>query len=372
MRSTEAKSGEACCRNPIKEEEYSLMATQHISICPVLVGYGGYGLVNSELPLRLSESLYFEDVSEIVEKMTFDPLVPQFYSRSEADRLKQTRYALTRRFECADRDRHVMDEESAKLLYELYLGLKVIRPTAGRYQVLHCETGRPTPRLPRGSRNDYGTILCDCELLNTIRWKDLQELAAIATGILSTLKEARNPISQAVQSLEIGYRADFLNVRHLLWVIGLDALFTSIEWENRGSRVTVKRIVDFLGPDFPIYPEKPRLDYDLQAPPNISMPLNLALRDIYRLRNDFAHGTWPDKKWAGRVCRRSLDGSRDIYYAEVLSEAASAVMRACLKHILSDLKLVEMFNEKTKMNAYYASRGLLRKKRKQTEGCKPT
>jgi hypothetical protein len=257
------------------------------------------------------------------------------------------------------------DRKSEEMLYRLYLGLKVIRPTRGRYQVLHYDMNLPVPRLPRGYRNDYGTIICDCELLNlnSLRWKDFQDLVAVARSILGTLNDARNPVSQAVQSLEIGYRADFLNVRHLLWVVGLDALFTSIEWENQGIEVSVGRITHFLGLDFAIYSEKPHYDYD-SGPTLPNIRLSDVLRDVYRLRNDFAHGTWPDKQWAGKVSRRSADGSRDIYYAEVVSEAASISLRGCLKKILADAQLVQMFTDKTRMNAHFAACGLVRKRKK--------
>jgi hypothetical protein len=197
------------------------------------------------------------------------------------------------------------------------------------------------------------------ERLNTIRWKDLRELAKLAPSILKSLKTSSLPIAQAVQSLEIGYRADFFNVRHLLWVIGLDALFTSTEWQNRGTEVAVGRIKDFLGLDFEIYPE--------EAPTGLpslgSLNLEGVLGDVYDLRNNLAHGTWPNKPWATKVSRRSADGLEDIYYATVLSEAASSILRGCLRKILADDQLVEMFNDKTKMNSHFAQRDLVRKKK---------
>lgn len=341
------------------------MSPQHVSICPITVGYAEDNLSGLALPFKIGDSLYVDDVSGIVRDTTFDPLVDQFFSKSEAETLKNTRYALTRRFDCKDWDSRQEELKSESLLYRLYLGLKIIRPTTGRYHALHYDLSHATPRLPRGTRNDYGTILCDCDLVNwaVIRGRDIENLAKLAASLLSTLKDAKNPISQAVQSLEIGYRGDFLNVRHLLWVIGLDALFTSTEWESQGTDVAVKRVKDFLGANFKIYPDTshPNLDGGSTLP-NVEM--SELLDDVYKLRNDFAHGTWPDKRWAGKVCRPSADFSRDIYYAEVLSEAASAILRGCLKKIFGDAQLVELFSEKAKMNAHFASRGLTRRKRK--------
>lgn len=334
--------------------------SRHLSICPI-PWRNVDNLHTPSLPLKITDSLYFADVSEVVKETSFRSLTPLLYSESEAKRLERIRYALVRNFECEDDERPSQDEKSASLLYQLYLGLKVIRPFAGRYEVFHYDMAQQTPRLPRGSRNDHATFLCDCELLNSIRWVDLQELVAVAPSILSASKTASQPISQAIHNLEIGYRADFLHVRHLLWVVGLDALFTSKEWDNRGAKLIGQRIKDFLGSDFEIYPPTPMpgLDWPALASP----PLNGLLRDIYQLRNDFAHGTWPDKQWAGKVSRRSADGIRDIYYAELLTEGASSVLRGCLKKILGDSDLVATFNDKTKMNAHFASRGLVRKKK---------
>jgi hypothetical protein len=340
---------------------------RHISICPISWNCLGVDYPASSLPLRFADSLYFADVSEIIREAAFDTLAPQFYNPSEASALKRIRYALVRHFDCEDSEKPSEDEKSANILYRLYLGLKVIRPSAGRYQVLHFEMSQSPPRLPRGSRNDYATILSDCDCLNSIRWSDLQELAAVAPSILSVLKQGALPISQAIHNLEIGYRADFVSVRHLLWVVGLDALFTSTEWENQGARLATSRITDFLGTDFRIYSEIPAAELGM---PVLSSPkLSETLPDVYRLRNHFAHGAWPDKHWAGRVCRRSVDYTRDIYYSELLSEAASAILRGCLRKVLSDKQMIDIFNDKAKMTAHFASRGLVRKKRRSKDEC---
>jgi hypothetical protein len=325
------------------------VAQPHISICPIRNVTRDD--LDEHLPLKLGTSLYFEEISKFIEETGFDALMHDFYSAKEVAKLKSTRYGLVRYFECEEY--HDEDKESNRVLYQLYLGLKLVRPTAGTYQVLHYDLAQASPRLPRGWRNNIGTLLSDCESLNTIRWKDLQELQALAPSILSVLSTAFSPIAQAVQSMEIGYRADFSHVRHLLWVVGLDALFTSTEWENQGAQVATGRIGDFLGRGFEIYAEN-RADFefiDLKLPRST---LSETLQDVYELRNQFAHGRSPDKAWAGKACRRSVNGLEDIYYATMLSEAASAILRGSLKKILADRSLTAMFNDKAKMNAHFA------------------
>jgi hypothetical protein len=330
----------------------------HVSVCPIsMVDSEGFGS-DVTLPLKISESLFFDDVSEIIRETNFDWLEPVFPNKSERDALKRVRYGLVRQIECADGEPNLEDEKSARMLYCLYLGLKVIRPTPSRFQIFHYDLAQSDRGSPRIDRNDYATIVCDCDRLNWIRWMDLQQLAAVGPVLLSVLANGTLPISQAVQSLEIGYRADFLHVRHLLWVVGLDALFTSREWESQGAKISAERILNFLGSDFQIYSEDHSRELGLPRPTSPSF--DATIRDIYKLRNHFAHGAWPDKRWAGRICRRSTDFCRDIYYSELLSEAAASILRACLKKIWAEEPLVELFNDKNKMNAYFASHGLIR------------
>jgi hypothetical protein len=330
-----------------------MMLTRHVSVCPVFVDHFECDWPDASLPLSLGDSISIANVSQLARETT------------EVSGLKGVRYALVRDFECEGSERPSENDRSESALYGLYLGLKVIRPTAGVFQVFHYDLSQGVPRRPRISRNNRETIVSDCERLNTIRWNDVKELAKLSPSILKSLKTPTLPIAQAVQSLEIGYRADFSNVRHLLWVIGLDALFTSTEWQNRGTEVAVGRIRDFLGLDFDIYPE----ETPTGLPSLGRLNLEDVLSDVYDLRNNLAHGTWPNKPWATKVSRRSADGLDDIYYTTVLSEAASSILRGCLMKILAENQLVEMFNDKTKMNAHFAQRDLVRKRK--TKGMFP-
>jgi hypothetical protein len=339
--------------------------TKHVSICPVAANTFGCDWPAENLPLTIGDSISVADVSPIIRETNFSPLSPLLVRESQIDGLKNIRYALIREFECDDEQRPLEDEKSANALYSLHIGLKVIRPCAGVFQVFHYDLSQTGSRLPRGERNNRGTIVCDCETLNSVRWTDVQELADLGSSILKVLKTPSLPISQAMQSLEIGYRSEFVNARHLPWVVGLDALFTSTEWRNQGAKVAVGRIEDLLGGSFQIYPPP----QDPWQPPVFSLTLHDALPDIYQLRNHLAHGSWPDKQWVGKVCRRSANGLEDTYYGTVLSEAASAILRGCLKKILAEARWVDLFNDKTKMNTYFASHGLIRERKSSKNEC---
>jgi len=250
-------------------------------------------------------------------------------------------------------------ETSKNQLYRLYLTLKIIRATKERFLVLHYTLGDGNPRVEDSWRNEFDSELLDCEYGFSICPGDLYELARVAPQSLPILGNRTLSVTQAIYNLEIGCRAEFFNVRHLLWVVGLDALFSSKQWEHRGADVIKKRIALFLGEDFAIYPDK----RELHLPRLIGMSLRDSLDEIYKLRNHFAHGTWPDKSWAGKVCRPRAVGTGDVNYSGILVEAAAATLRGCLRKILSDDEWVSMFNDKKRMNAYFASRGLVRKPR---------
>ena len=281
---------------------------------------------------------------------------PLLVSESEVTRLEQIRYALVRDLECEEADRPAEYEKSANALYHLYLGLKVIRPCAGVFQVFHYDLTERTSRLPRAERNNRETILCDYDVLNSVRWSDLQELMTLAPSILRVVSQD-SLITDFAGDSKPGNRIprNFANVRHLLWVVGLDALFNSKKRTYREADLTRRRVIDFLGNDFPIYSDQ-RSPY---LPTLIGLSLKDSLSEMYVLRNHFAHGTWPDKQWAGRVCRRSADGTADIYYGDLLAEAASSILRGCLRKILAKDEFVDLFNNKAKMHAHFASRGLM-------------
>jgi hypothetical protein len=137
-----------------------MVRARHLSICPISVDYFGCDW-SAGLPLEIGDSTSVADVSRLVQETTFDIFSPMVFSKEEISGLKSIRYALARNFECEDSERPSEDERSSSALYRFYLGLKVIRPTAGVFQVFHYDLSQTVPRLPRGSRNNRETIVSD-------------------------------------------------------------------------------------------------------------------------------------------------------------------------------------------------------------------
>jgi hypothetical protein len=328
--------------------------SSYASVFPIPVDAYERSWSESELLVQINESIRIEDVSDLIQKTPFEFWTEWSHEHGEREckRLRNTRYALVRRFECATSEDVAEKEISKNLLYRLYLSLKVIRASKERFVALHYLVGKGNPTVRGSWRNEFDSELLDCEFEFPIRPEDLRELANVARQSLAIFANRTLSVTQAAYSLEIGYRAEFVNVKHLIWVVGLDALFSTDK--NTTSAVVKKRISDFLGEDFVMYPDQREID----LPRLIGLSLNDALEEIYKLRNHFAHGTWPDSRWAGKVCRPRALGTGDINYSGMLLEAAVAILRACLRKILNDNELMDMFNNKAKMHAHFAARGI--------------
>ena len=349
-----------------------MMSPKHsyASVFPLPVFNFEGGSAPSDLLVKVHDSIRVEDVSKLMQQTP-----PGFWTdwsfehgEREAIRLKNTRYALVRRFECVDSEEMAEKETSKNLLYRLYLTLKVICPTKARYLVLHYDLKEENPTIRNTWRNEFDSELLDCEFGFPIRPVALCELAQMARESLDMLGNRTLPVTQATYNFEIGHRAEFVNVRHMLWVAGLEALFSSREWQHQGADVVKKRVGYFLGDNFVIYPDQ----RELGLPRLIGMSLRDVLGEIFDLRNHFAHGTWPDKGWAGKVCRPTATGVGHINYSGMLLEAAAATLRGCLRKILGDEKWINVFNDKAKMNSYFASRGLIRERKRSRNDCNLT
>lgn len=330
----------------------------YASVFPIHVNVFEGRWPESELHTQFCDSIKFEDVSALMEQTPPDfwTTWSHDFGQSETNRLRNTRYALVRRFECAGSEEAFEREKSKKLLYQFYLSLKVIRATKERFVVLPYTLGKGDPIVRDPWRNEFDNQLLDCEFGFPVRPGDLCELARISQQSIGILGDRRLPITQATYNLEIGYRAEFFNVRHLLWVVGLEALFSSRKRGHQGADVVKMRALNFLGEDFAIYDNQ----RESGLPRLIGISLRDALNEIYVLRNHFAHGTWPQNQWAGKVCRPLVFGTGHVTYSGMLLEAAASILRGCLRKILADDKWVSMFNDKKKMNAYFAELGLVR------------
>jgi hypothetical protein len=141
----------------------------------------------------------------------------------------------------------------------------------------------------------------------------------------------------------------------LMWVTALDALFTSAnQW---GSDLAIRRIQYLIGPNSRVYEPGDFPSY-IVVP---SLTVGQVARDIYRLRNKFAHGEWVPQEFLDRPGYSGKAGEQ-LNYADVLLEATGTILRMCLIRILTQ-GLLEVFRTKDALDWYFSRSRLVSRKK---------
>ena len=138
-----------------------------------------------------------------------------------------------------------------------------------------------------------------------------------------------------------------------MWVTALDAMFTSAR--HWGSDLAIRRIQHLIGRDVRIYEQKDFPSY-MGVP---SLTVEQVARDIYKLRNKFAHGEWVPKEVLDRPGYSGKAGEQ-LNYADVLLEATGIILRTSLIKILKE-NLLEVFRSKDALDWYFSRAGLINK-----------
>jgi hypothetical protein len=177
-----------------------------------------------------------------------------------------------------------------------------------------------------------------CDAANSVRKKDAELLRTIVPTLLTVYQTDRQPIKRAIRILELGYISKFSDVKQLMWVTALDALFTSAR--NWGSDLAIRRIQHFIGAETRIYEEADFPSYVLVP----SLTVAQVLPDIHKLRNKFAHGEWVPAEFLDRHGYSGKAGD-SLKYADVLLEATGIILRMGLIKILRESS-VDVFGSK--------------------------
>lgn len=330
-----------------------------VTIVPVcgLAEWNAEPFDKSLLPFEIAQGVQLADVQSLMAGADIDYWERSgFLSKRDVQAIKQWRYALVHTFQ-AEEGQSYPEKESEELIHRIFWGLRIVRPSRTPYEYLQARlfSGNKIDPFSYSHRERELLFVPDSETLNEIRTRDALELHSITPTLLRVYETNCKFVMRAIRNLEVGYISIFADVQQLLWVTGLDSLFTSHKWKHNGMWVATERIKKFLGPDYRIYK-----DGDL--PPYIATPTQTVAdvaRDVYRLRNFFAHGEWPGQEWTKERFRNGV-GAEPIAYAEMLREATSVLLRASLVKILKE-DLLDLFGNKQKMNTYFTRFGLVRK-----------
>lgn len=308
-------------------------------------------------PYDVGGGVYFTEISSLVKTADFTAWMKNgMMAKREADEILGWKYALVHNFESESTLQAEIEKTSADLVQKVASALRIICPFRTPSAVLQAEmtndtidpfnflrSSMPTLSAPEGDRH---RLIHQC---------DLAELRVIAPHLLRAYQSGYTPIVSAVHLMEAGYHTFWPSIQQLVWVTGLDALFTSPDPPNRGTDVAVSRISDFLGLSYPIYRTE---DFPSYMPPP-ACELRQVIADVYRFRHCHAHGSQPPKKWTNVKDRQGISGT--ISYADLLWQCSSTLLRASLAKIFRD-DLLHVFGTKLAMNGYFTSRGVTKRR----------
>lgn len=300
--------------------------------------------------------MFLADVQQQMKEADYSLWAKQYLSKEDVKELQSWHYALVHYFEAEQYQTSAPEEASRELVHRVFLGLRIVRPSWVPYQYIRAVV-RPDGSFDPGgfSKAEIRLTVSSCDAANSIRRKDAELLQAIVPALLEAYESDHRPLKRAVRILELGYISEFYDVKQLIWVTGLDSLFTSTR--HWGSDLALRRIRRFIGPDTRIYDPSDFPSY-MQVP---SLTVKDVGRDVYRLRNKFAHGEWVPKEFLDRLGYEGKAGER-LSYADVLLEATGIILRMSLIRALRE-NLLEHFRTKDALDWYFSRAGLVTKRK---------
>ena len=268
----------------------------------------------------------------------------EYLSKHDIEKIQGWECALVHHYDEEEYFHTEAEQRSRELLSKVFVGLRIVRPSRIPYQYLHARVQSNGALDPSAfSRAEMSLTVFPCDTWTPIRRRDADLLKAIAPTLLRAYAIDCRPVMRAMRILETGYVSQFTDVKQLIWVTGLESLFTSTK--SRGASVAIRRISQFLGPKTQIY-EQTDFPAHMSVP---SLALKDVLGDIYRLRNKLAHGEWIPEEFLKKPGYATGPNS----YAGVLGEATSIVLRRALIKILKE-SLLETFGDKDKLDRYFS------------------
>jgi hypothetical protein len=181
-----------------------------------------------------------------------------------------------------------------------------------------------------------------------------------AAGLLPRLLKALDPahgswdhplisIHRAVMFFCQGYSVTPTTPNQFLWAAGLDCLYASkLDWKKQRSAEITRRMRVLLGSTLKLY-EADTVSIPAHQTTRTHMELGKVSRDIFRLRNAFAHGLpIPNTAWLSIKGQPPESG-----YAYQLLEQTEIALRLTLLRILEDESFFETFSNSVFLDSYF-------------------
>lgn len=304
------------------------------------------------LPFEIADGLSIEDVRTHLPQDAFD-LWRNLIGESRSESFGRIKYALVRRFERGDSTGQMVTTYATSCL-------RLIRPMRqgcvisahgnikedGSFSVLGFEL----------AEREAGVEVVEAHKLSALRNADAEELRRLLPLFTRAIDGDFWKFRMAAQFHDLGYfQSNNWKPRFILWASALESIFTSHDRDHQGSRVAIARIKWFIGENTRIYP-------DTEWPaaiPSCTLTLAEILDDLYRLRNFVAHGDKVPDEFFKTCPRVGINGG--VSKLEVLSEAASFIIRTSLLKILRD-GLLDHFADAGPAEAFFGAQGLVKSK----------
>jgi hypothetical protein len=328
------------------------MAEKLVALYPILGITGDW--LNDPFDLRQLPAIILPGVNIEDGKTFFSPHSLDtwngYISKRERESLERVRFAIVCRYD----DYHDQTKKTAETTVR-WMGacLRLIRPMQ---QDAAFIGGRILPdSTVQIQRFDIPVEINvpAVQKLFRLRNRDVTRLQALAPLFMDAMHGQCWKFRSSIELYDWGhFHHLYWKARFSLWCSAIEAIYTSNTPEHKGSLVAKERIKWFLGPDTLIY--EPGDIQDNQ--PEVTTTVDGIVDDLYQLRNVIAHGDkTPDKFWA---TARSEYGE-DVTLAEMLTEAASRIIRASLLRILED-NLLNHFVDGPASEAFFGAEKLTR------------
>jgi hypothetical protein len=181
-----------------------------------------------------------------------------------------------------------------------------------------------------------------------------------AVGLLPRLSKALDPahgswdhpllpIHRAVLLFCQGYSITPTTPNQFLWAAGLDCLFASkLDRKKQGSGEITRRMGVLLGSTLKLY-EADTVSIPAHQTTRTHMELGKVSRDIFKLRNAFAHGLpIANTAWL------SINGHPlESGHAYQLIEQTEIALRLTLLRLLEDQTLFDTFSDSVRLDSYF-------------------
>lgn len=276
-------------------------------------------------PFSVFSGTTVESVKDKFSKTSFD-LWSRYVAEEERSKLADMSFALVHGFK-SEQVGEKSDLESQDLIQQMFICLRIIRPTRARFVAIQYELQEDgKPYVLRFTHPDVNAInVPESEVLNRVRMRDLTELRRLMPAFIRMYKSGPSSIRRAIRYYEAGYsevRDPIL--QFLVWMMGIQAAF-------QGDRIPVqtqeklKKEIDSEYGARDVYEDSTERDLYASEP----LLVGTLLDDMFSLHDQFVHGAWIPDDFLNPKVRQATTG-QSINRAEALRECASFLLRTRL------------------------------------------